>query len=228
MIYWRFKEEPKGGIYDWLLENKHDILAGIAEYEGTPVTESSEFYQYKYVVSFGFVTLIDTTQHYLPTAKNGYLRTTPWKYSFITLLLGWWCFPWGPIFTIHALMFNFGRARKRTAASLLQLVEWGWDAPHDASVDAHKKKILELTSPAAEKIRALMVNGGFDEELGVRITPVERGGPEVEITFDYPISDGSDWIDESDGLVLLIDKKHELQLLGHRLDYEDGRFLLRH
>ena len=224
MFFWRHDEKPSGGIYDWLLANKKDILAGTAEYMGTPVTETTEFYQYKYVISFGAATLSCATQHYLPTAANGYLRFAPWKYALITLLLGWWCFPWGPPFAIYALMFNLGGGRKRTAASLLQLIEWGWDAPHDASATAHKKKILELSTRAAEEIRSRMENGGFSEGLGVRITPTKWADSEVEIAVDYPVSDGRDWVDESDGLLLLIDKQHESRLSGCRLDFADGEF----
>jgi Fe-S cluster assembly iron-binding protein IscA len=175
------------------------------------------------VISFGAATLCWSTQHLLPTAANGYLRFSPWKYTLITLLLGWWCFPWGPPFAIHALIFNLSGRRKRTAASLLQLVEWGWDAPHDASATAHKKKIIEVSGSAAAEIRSRMANGGFSEELAVRITPTKWADSEVEIAFDYPISDGRDWVDESHGLLLLIDKKHESQLFGCRLDFADGK-----
>jgi hypothetical protein len=114
---------------------------------------------------------------------------------------------------------------KRTAASLLQLVEWGVDVPHDASVSAHKKKVLEVSAAALAEIRSRMAKGGFSEEHGVRVTPTKYADSEVEITFDYPVSDGRDWVDESDDLLLLIDKNDEWQLLGRWLDFADGRFL---
>lgn len=88
MFVWHQNEKPRGGIYDWLLANKQQILAGTAEYMGTTVTESTLFH----------------------------------------------------------------------------------------------------------------------------------------ISFDYPVSDGRDWVDESQGLILLIDKEFEYLLSGCRLDYCDGKF----
>ena len=224
MFIWRTNRTRSGEIYDWLLANKNDILSGTANYMGTPVNETTEFHQYKYVISCPVITVSFYTQHFLPTASNAYLRFVPWKYTLISLLLGWWCFPWGPPATIHAFFFNRCGGDRRTAASLLQLVEWGWDAPHDASVSAHKKKILEVSAAAATEIRSRMAKSGFSEEHGVRITPTKWADSEVEITFDYPTSDGRDWVDESDGLLVLIDKNDEWQLLGRRIDFADGTF----
>ena len=224
MFFWRHDEKPQGPIYDWLLDNKEQIHVGTAVYMGTPVNESTEFFQYKYVISFGLATLSLTTPHDLPTAANGQLKLAPWKYALISLLFGWWCFPWGPPFTIHALFVTLSGGRKRTAASLLQLVEWGWDAPQDVSTNAHRKDILAISDGAAAEIRSRMANGDFPQDIGVRITPTKWADAEVEITFDYPVSDGRDWVDESQGLLLLIDKNHEFQLCGRQLDYRDGRF----
>jgi hypothetical protein len=44
------------------------------------------------------------------------------------------------------------------------------------------------------------------------------------IAFDYPVSDGRDWVGQSPGLVLLVDVNDEVELSGCLLDYRDGKF----
>jgi len=224
MLFWRHEEKPEGPLYDWLLANKEQVLAGTANYMGTPVTESTSARQYSYVVSCGCGTVAVRSSHFLPCAANNHLRFAGLKYAIATLLLGWWALPWGPLLTIHALLSNLSGGRKRTVASLLQFLEWGWDAPDDVSFYEHTKKILEVSEAAAEEIRSRLASGGFSSGVAVRVTPTKWADTEVEISFDYPVSDGRDWIDESRGLTLLIDKKHEPQLRGCVVEFCDGTF----
>ena len=97
-----------------------------------------------------------------------------------------------------------------------------WDAPSDASASAHKRKMIEVSELAAEEIRSRMARGGFPDGIGVRITPTKWADSGVEITFDYPVSDGRDWVDESQGLLLLVDKNDEPHLAGCVIDFRDG------
>lgn len=36
------------------------------------------------------------------------------KFSLVSVLLGWWGIPWGPIYTIHSLWVNFGGGKDVT------------------------------------------------------------------------------------------------------------------
>jgi Fe-S cluster assembly iron-binding protein IscA len=227
MFFWRSNKKPAGEIYDWLLAHKEEIRAGTAEYMGTPVTEATQLRQFEYVVSLGALSFILATRHHLPTWANGHLRFTRMKYVLISGALGWWCFPWGPLLTIRAIFVNLSGGRKRTVASLLQLIEWGWDAPDDLAPGGFRKHLLELTDRAVEAIRARRANGGFPEDVGVRISPGGFTDAEVKISFDFPVSDGRDWIDESQGLLLLIDKSDENQLADTTVDFEEGVFVAR-
>jgi hypothetical protein len=42
------------------------------------------------------------------------------KYSLLTLLLGWWGIPWGPIYSVGSLAKNFSGGRDVTGAVLEQ------------------------------------------------------------------------------------------------------------
>jgi len=224
MFFWRLGGKPHGPIYDWLTAHKDEIRDGTADFRGTRVDETTQLHQYDYVISLGTITLTFKSPHFLPTEENGHLRQTGWKYGLISAVCGWWCFPWGPLFTIPAIVANLAGGRRRSAASLIQLIEWGWDAPNDVSVTAHEKDLIELSDEAATEIRSRIAQGEFPDGIAVRITPTKWADGEVEISFDYPVSDGRDWVDRSQGLLLLIDKKHETQLQRCRVDFADGTF----
>ncbi len=42
-------------------------------------------------------------------------------YTLLTLLFGWWGFPWGPIYSIGALITNFGGGKDVTNAVISQI-----------------------------------------------------------------------------------------------------------
>jgi hypothetical protein len=61
-------------------------------------------YQYcvsLWVITFGRSALAD----YAPAGESRVAKGLPW--TLLTLVLGWWGIPWGPIFTVQSLMRNF-------------------------------------------------------------------------------------------------------------------------
>ncbi|MEI8020271.1 MAG: hypothetical protein WCH39_18870 [Schlesneria sp.] len=77
------------------------------------------------------------------------------------------------------------------------------------------------------RVQARILKGNFPSEIGVRISPTQWADDEVEISFDYPVSDGRDWVGEARGLLLLVDKKDEDQLSGCQLNFRDNAFTAR-
>lgn len=71
-----------------------------------PATRSSYVVHvsYRYAISFIFVTIYRRSAPHRIDGINRFLF--PAFYSLITLLLGWWGIPWGPIRTIQALWIN--------------------------------------------------------------------------------------------------------------------------
>ncbi|MFM9266504.1 hypothetical protein [Tychonema sp. BBK16] len=62
---------------------------------------------YRYAISLWIVTFYRSSRAYRVSGKKGaILRGLP--YSFVSLILGWWGIPWGPIRTIQSLIVNFG------------------------------------------------------------------------------------------------------------------------
>ncbi len=231
MIFWRQSGADTTEFSRWLLEHRKEILDGGAEYEGVRVTGATVLTQYVYVISLGVITVTFNTEHFLPAASNNYLRHAAIKYALISFIAGWWCFPWGPPFTLYAIYNCATGGRDRTVASLLQLLQWGWDAPRDATAASISHDPLDVSESALQEIGRRMREGDFPDELGVRLTPVKQSAAEipgqVEIAFDYPVSDGQEWIDDTCGIVLLFDKRYEDQLAGKKLDFDGAVFSVR-
>jgi hypothetical protein len=81
------------------------------------VKQGAHFVVYEYVISLLVVTFRRPSPIY-------YVRPgqTPaqfhWPYTLITLLLGWWGFPWGPAFTFGAIRDNLRGGTDVTAKML--------------------------------------------------------------------------------------------------------------
>jgi len=222
-MFFRYRNSKTGPFEAWILANKDDLLAGSADYYGTEVSDSTEFYELKYVVSLGITVEITTAD--IPSVHNGYLRKAIYGYSALTLLSGWWGLPFGPLFTISAVWHNFSNSKKRTIGSYLQYLETGWEAPYDVSISAHRRRILSITARAAAEIVRRRQEGNFAADCGVRISPGDWAGREVSIQFDFPVTDGHDWVDQEAGMLVMIDKRHEPDLARSEIDFADGRFV---
>lgn len=73
----------------------------------------ARFVIYQYCISVIVLSFRRGTDIYFVRAgQNRALRGLPW--SLLTLVLGWWGIPWGPIFSIQSLWLNFGGGRDVT------------------------------------------------------------------------------------------------------------------
>lgn len=227
MLLFKSKTDLNTPMMKWLSENKDEIRNGTAVYEGISIDETTVFHQYSCVISFMLGTYVQRTDFLLPTPGNNFLKYKHWIYTVISFLFGWNGIPFGLYETPQAISSNLSGGRKRNAASLLQMIEWGWDAPGDASTIDHRKDIVELTENAAEEILARIKEAKYPAEVAVRIEPADWYNQTVTISFDFPVSDGRDWVDDSQGILLLIEKRHEEQLAGKTIDYLHSEFVCR-
>lgn len=73
----------------------------------------ARFVIYQYCISIVVMTFKRGTDIYFVRAdQNRVVRGLPW--TLLSLLLGWWGIPWGPIYTIQALYLNLGGGRDVT------------------------------------------------------------------------------------------------------------------
>lgn len=82
-------------VQNWTVEElENDIAAG------------GKFVVFTYTISLLIVTLNRPSNiYYIKSDESSF--ATGWQYFLISLLLGWWGFPWGPIYTIGSLCRAF-------------------------------------------------------------------------------------------------------------------------
>lgn len=69
---------------------------------------------YNYCVSLLVITFRRSSDAYfIPAGENAVAKGLPW--SLLTLVMGWWGIPWGPIFSVQSLVVNFKGGKDLTA-----------------------------------------------------------------------------------------------------------------
>jgi len=82
--------------------------------------------------------------------------------------------------------------------------------------------MIEVTSEAATRIRAVLEEEGKVETHGLRMKVVGGGcsGLQYQLSFDDVVRDVDTEI-EADGVRIIVDEKSALYLVGTRLDFVD-------
>ncbi len=81
------------------------------------VERGAKFVIYKYCISVILMTFQRPSDIYFVRAGESRLaRGLP--FSFMTMFLGWWGIPWGPIYTIASFATNFGGGQDVTSEVL--------------------------------------------------------------------------------------------------------------
>lgn len=79
-----------------------------------------KFVTYYYCISVIIITFRRGSHiYFIKAGESAVSKGLPW--TLLTLLLGWWGIPWGPIWTIQSLTVNFGGGKDVTAAVVKSL-----------------------------------------------------------------------------------------------------------
>ena len=92
------------------------------------LNRGGKFVIYRYCFSAAVVTVMESTDVYLMRANQSrIIKGLPW--TLLTLVVGWWGIPWGPIRTVQSLWINLHGGTDVTAeiADALQLTDVKWD-----------------------------------------------------------------------------------------------------
>jgi hypothetical protein len=69
---------------------------------------------YHYCVSLLVITFRRSSDaYYIPAGESAVSKGLPW--TLLSLVMGWWGIPWGPIFTVQSLIVNFKGGKDLTA-----------------------------------------------------------------------------------------------------------------
>lgn len=70
---------------------------------------------YHYCVSILVMTFRRSSgAYFIPAGESAVTKGLPW--TLLTVVLGWWGIPWGPIFSVQSLVVNFKGGKDLTAS----------------------------------------------------------------------------------------------------------------
>jgi len=70
------------------------------------VQRGAKLVRYQYCFSLLVITFKRWLEvYYIPAGESSVVKGLPW--TLLTVVAGWWGIPWGPIFSIQALIINF-------------------------------------------------------------------------------------------------------------------------
>jgi hypothetical protein len=77
------------------------------------LSRGGKFVMYQYCISIVVMTFKRSSGIYFIKSDESALKSGA-GWTLLTLLLGWWGIPWGPIYTIGSLITNFGGGKNVT------------------------------------------------------------------------------------------------------------------
>jgi len=93
-------------------------IEGLSKQEiNTELQAGGKFVLYRYTISLLVVTLRRSSDVYF-VRSNERAAVKGLPYTMLTLIMGWWGIPWGPIYTIGSLATNMGGGKDVTSEIL--------------------------------------------------------------------------------------------------------------
>jgi len=86
----------------------------------TEVARGGKFVIFQYCISILVMTFRRSSDIYFIRAGEGTFGVSI-GYTIVSILLGWWGIPWGPIYTIGAIITNLGGGKDITQEIMLML-----------------------------------------------------------------------------------------------------------
>lgn len=213
---------PHCSFCEWLVKNEDKIRCGGLEYQGIHVTESSQIVCYGWNVSFLFFTLEGQTTHTLSELDKGDIIATA-----CTAFLGWWSFPWGPISTIRTLWRNCVGGKRCSVSALLAEQRWGVLVVDHEILQGHNRQLADFSIAAVVEIERRRVNSGFSSDLAVKPVPDDWHRRTCLIQFDYPVSDGRQWVFRTQSLSMIFEKSDATYFDAKTIDFDGSEFVVR-
>jgi hypothetical protein len=111
------QEEALERFAQWLVQNAEQVQSSGEYYGNTLITNETRLTQYFLTVSIFIVSLRIPTRLFI-VGKERSLGAVL-ACTLLTLVLGWWAFPWGPVRTIQSLYYNLTGGKETSIAALL-------------------------------------------------------------------------------------------------------------
>ncbi|MEJ6951234.1 hypothetical protein, partial [Natronospora cellulosivora (SeqCode)] len=117
LIIFFFDQVKKKSFSKWIADNYQDIKNGGAYYKGINIYPNTELVSYQGALSFIIISAKINSRYFIKNSQDSLLINS--LYSLLTLFLGWWGFPWGPIYTLESLKNNLKGGEKITVSEFM-------------------------------------------------------------------------------------------------------------
>ncbi len=124
--FWFFRREERlsAEFLSWLVTNRKPIEdAKPLRYSDMSISKTTEVTQYWAAMSFLVLSIKAPSRLYLEGQHPGPL--VGGLYTVVSLVLGWWGIPWGPIYTVQSAFSNILGGKRRTIQDLLAKMDPG-------------------------------------------------------------------------------------------------------
>lgn len=85
------------------------------------LAHGAKFVVYQYTISIIFMTFRESSSIYFVKSNESKVMKGIW-FTLLSLVLGWWGIPWGPIYTVGSLYTNLSGGKDVTAEVLELLI----------------------------------------------------------------------------------------------------------
>jgi Fe-S cluster assembly iron-binding protein IscA len=211
----RRQEQQRVEFLTWLRANMKAVQAGGQWYGDSWITRETELRQYEVAASFLIVSVKAESRYYLSGTDSGVM--TAIGFLLVSVLAGWWGWPFGPYFTVQAIGANLSGGKRVRVQDLLDCLT------------QHEREVVRLTERGAEHARDVMKTRGFPDTTAIQVEVEQAGGETTyEITFDdQPPENGTVWKWESHGVRVIVAKRIAAQVEGLTVDAWDGEFVFK-
>jgi hypothetical protein len=111
--------------FSWKTPTKIVGIEGVTPQQiASEVQQGARFVLYHYCISVILLTFRRSSNIYFVRARENTI-SRGLGFSLISLLLGWWGIPWGPIYTVGSLITNFNGGKDVTQAVLASFRQQG-------------------------------------------------------------------------------------------------------
>jgi len=113
--------------------------------------QGAKIVRYNFCISLLIVSFKRTSLHFI---KAGESRITPGlPFTLLSLFLGWWGIPWGPIWTIQALVVNFGGGTDVTQQVLAAVAPRATPTPQRVASQSYSQGAVAPPPPPPPALR---------------------------------------------------------------------------
>jgi Fe-S cluster assembly iron-binding protein IscA len=212
---WHFlRRQHKADINfeEWLTAHADAIRSGGSLYKDSLITPSTDVYQYECVLSIGFFYVIPLSPRFV--AEDPSRLVTGLLYAFCSLLMGW-CGIKSLFAALCSIPVDLSGGRRHTIAEISDEIE------------GHRRNFVRVTPAAADAARAWMTSHGYRDGSAIAVgASGSEDDPRYLIQYDDQLSsDGRYWLGESEGVLVLVEKKSAQRLSGFVIDYRHGAYV---